>query len=420
MTRSVLIVLALSLACGSDEQPAQPSPAPEEQPSVPETLPEEPEAPAAPALTGEPMDLLQAVPTTVRVSSVNRGRVQRVARLFDGDRQTAWNSESDDLVGAWIEVTLPADAQVEHVELTSGHIREGGASDLFQGNHRVKKVRVLRDGEEVGTYDLDTDSRSLQSVPASGPGGTWRIEVAEVVAGSRPTWKEVCVSELRFVGRAPGAAEDTRFPRWAVGEADPEPAPEPPSNLRLATHQLVDKWLAMEKEYLWSGTPTDEDAPGMIRFDEGDANDLWRELGRLLGRALALAGSSPEADRIRREMGLARDEHWSQGDEAALAVVDAALTARMTSEADEAKCRWAQGHARIRLQRVAIIAARMMDVLSDTEGLDEEVELFEQAVEGLSRDGQTTTRRMLRNPLVSEIPERRALLENVQRLCGWE
>ena len=62
----------------------------------------------------------------------------------------------------------------------------------------------------------------------------------------------------------------------------------------------------------------------------------------------------------------------------------------------------------------------MMDVLSDTEGLEEEVDVFESAVEGLSRDGLTTTRRLLRNPLVSDVPERRALLENVQRLCGWE
>ena len=414
MSRRLLIVLGFVLACGSDAQPTPSAPVPEAQPTAPEPAPQEP---AAPPL-GAAMDLLQAVPTTVRVSSVNHGRLEHVARLFDGDPQTAWNSESEDLVGAWIEVTLPADAQVESIALTSGHIREGGAADLFQGNHRVKKVRVLRDGEEVGTYDLDTESRGLQSLPASGSGGVWRIEVAEVVAGSRPTWKEICISELRFVGRAPGAAEDTRFPRWAVGEAPPEPPPEPPSDLRLATHQLVDQWLAMEREHLESGTPRDEDSPGWIRFDDADA--VWRDLRRLLGRALALAGTTPEADRIRREVGLARDEYWSEEDEAALAVVDAALTARMRTEGDEAACRWAQGHARIRFQRDSIHAALMMDVFSDTEGLEEESEFFGAAVEGLSRDGLTTTRRILRNPLVSGSPEKREMLENVQRLCGWE
>src|SRR5690606_2983215 len=121
---------------------------------------------------------------------------------------TAWNSRTGDLVGAWIDVALPADARVASIALTAGFTHRTERADLFEGNHRVTQVRVLRDGTEIGAFDLDPTSRELQSIAVSGPGGTYRIEVAGLEPGSRETWRETCISELRVMGHAPVARPD--------------------------------------------------------------------------------------------------------------------------------------------------------------------------------------------------------------------
>lgn len=221
------LLLALSLlGCGEDPPsdrgigPADPV----EEPAEPRGLPTaEPEAPpeAPPAPEPDPADLLHAIDTTVTVSSAFHGALEQVPRLYDGDLGTAWNGESEDLAGAWIEVTLPADARVDHLELTSGFTRATGGRDLFHGNHRVRRVRVTRDGAEVGTFPLDLESQTLQRIDASGPGGRWRVELVELVPGSHPTWREACVSELRFVGVAPGMAPGERTPTAAISADAP-------------------------------------------------------------------------------------------------------------------------------------------------------------------------------------------------------
>lgn len=432
MTRPCLILLVLAVACGSDEETteAPTTPAPEttatETPEAPEA-PEEPEAPPEPE--GDPVDLLQAVPTTVKVSSAYRDRSSQVPRLFDGDDQTAWNSATDDLVGSWIEIELPADASVDHFEMTAGYLKTGGDTDLFTGNHRVSKVKVLREGEEVGIYDLDTDSRSLQSIPASGEGGTWRLEVAETVPGSKEDWKEICISELRVIGRAPSATADTRFPRWAIGEGQPEAAPEAASDLRLATHQLVDKWLEHDKEWLWLAEADDR---GEWIWEEGDTNDLRDAHRRLLRRALTLAA---DPGRIQRELILRRDGTWASYRDS-LTAVAAAVGERMASEGDEAQCRWAKGLAHLRLQRASILTSRFGSVIAndgsydvDSDALMDFEEALESANSAFKGDARTTTGRLLRMDATPPLavpdvePEWTAMreqLEIAQRTCGWD
>jgi hypothetical protein len=145
------------------------------------------------AHAADPVDLLHAVQTELTVSSAHRD--QPVSALVDGKLGTAWNSASGGLVGAWVEVRLPTKAQVAAVVLTSGFTKRGRRVDLFTGNHRVAKVRVLHQGKTVGTYPLDTNTRRLQTLPVKGGGGVYRIEVVAVLPGSRPRWREVCISE---------------------------------------------------------------------------------------------------------------------------------------------------------------------------------------------------------------------------------
>lgn len=181
-------------------------------------------APEEPAI-----DLLHAVPTRVTASSAYRGDPAQVGRLFDGSLETAWNSQTGDLTGAWISITVPAEAQVTELRMTAGFTHLQGERDLFTGNHRVAEVRVSRDGTDLGTFPLDASSRELQRVPVSGGGGTYRVEIARVVAGERSDWREACISEMRVLGRAPGAIEGAHTPSVAIGASAPAAADTAPA-----------------------------------------------------------------------------------------------------------------------------------------------------------------------------------------------
>nr|MBK7069906.1 hypothetical protein [Deltaproteobacteria bacterium] len=201
---------------------AQPStataaPAPAPAPAPAQTPSATPEA-AAPVV-----DLLRATEAVVRVSSAVDNPNDRPERLVDGDPDTAWSSATGEMERTWMEVRLPPDARVERMEMTAGYTRAGGRTDLFTGNVRVARVRVLRDGAVVGEYPLDVASRALQPVPARGAGGLWRIETVGLVPGTRRAWREVTVSELRVMGVAgrTGLRATPAAPAVAVGPESP-------------------------------------------------------------------------------------------------------------------------------------------------------------------------------------------------------
>lgn len=210
--------LALALAsCTSDPAPAAETPVGSPPAAIARPEPGEVSAPtvgAAPSpdlveLAVPPpaaptvVDLLDTLDVDVAVSSAYHDDPAQVPHLYDGDPSTAWNSRTDDLVGAWIDVELPDGVQVTSIEMTAGFTREGGATDLFTGNHRVARVRVSLDGTSLGEHRLDTASRALQTLPVTGGPGVYRIEVIEVLPGSRSDWRETCISELRILGTAP-------------------------------------------------------------------------------------------------------------------------------------------------------------------------------------------------------------------------
>jgi hypothetical protein len=216
----------------------------------------------------EPVDLLRATRTDLAVSSAYRKNQVQAERLVDGELDSAWNSQSGDLVGAWIDVRLPAEASVTSIAMTAGFTKNADGNDLFVKNQRISKVRVLREGQEVGTFDLDIENRGLQTLPVTGGGGVYRIEIAAVVAGSQASWTEACVSELRVFGQAPGALEGERIPRFGIG-ALPEPRPDPGTGDRAKVlalfserkARLTSEWsaLAQEQEYRSGSSALEED-----------------------------------------------------------------------------------------------------------------------------------------------------------------
>lgn len=212
-------VLSLALAgCGSEPEPApaeEAAPAPDEPPDEPpvETPPEVyPDPPP-------PVDLLHAVETTVTVSSAFGGDAGRVAMLWDEDLTSTWCADAGQAAGAWIEVRVPSDAFVEHLRMTNGDTATRGGRDLYRAQHRIRRVRVSRNGTEIGTFPLDPDDQTLQHVPARGEGGTWRIEVVDVVPGTAETMREACVSGLQVMGSGPGLEPGAHTPTGQVSAA---------------------------------------------------------------------------------------------------------------------------------------------------------------------------------------------------------
>ncbi len=168
------------------------------------------------------VNLLTAVPSTVAVSStVDNVRILP-GHLVDGKLDTAWNSRTNQLVGAWIGFRVPADAHVDLIKLTVGFTKKDAKlGDLFTMNPRIKRVRVLRDGKSVIEKALDPELRTLQEIPINGVGGDYKIEVLEIVAGSKKTWREISVSELQVWG-TPGATAGKKLkPIVRVGSFDP-------------------------------------------------------------------------------------------------------------------------------------------------------------------------------------------------------
>jgi hypothetical protein len=215
MVVRTLVAVALLSACKSPSP--SPSPSAASAPPAP--------APPAPAPV---VDLLLETNATITVSSRVDNPTDYPEHLVDGRPDTAWNGRTGDLNG-WIEVILPADVKVSSIAITAGFDKKKGKDDLFTMNHRISKLRILRDQVLVKEATLDTSRRDLQLVPVSvaATGGQWRIEIVETVPGTKKEWNELVVSDLKMYGVA-GAARlpAPRLPKVLVapGSARP-PAP---------------------------------------------------------------------------------------------------------------------------------------------------------------------------------------------------
>ncbi len=170
------------------------------------------------------VNLLTTIPTTVAVSSTVANANHLPEHLVDGNLTTAWNSKTGELGGAWVRVRLPSVVQVKTIKLTAGFIHKNPAGDFFTMNPRIKKVRISRAGQPLVEHTLDVESRRLQEISVDQPGGDFEIRVLEIIPGSKPHWREICVSELEVWGTLDAtikAAKST--PSVRIGSLDAAP-----------------------------------------------------------------------------------------------------------------------------------------------------------------------------------------------------
>ena len=188
-------------------------------------------APAAPA--GDPPAWGSGVrPTSIAASSAYFvGRESHPAvDAFDGDLATAWNDGVEgEGRGQWIEATFDNPQQILGFRITLGYqyvSRRG--TDLFTANARIRTLRVLGDGREIGRWSASDGQRDLFVTGLDITARAYRFEVIDVWPGAR--FQDVCVSEVAFVG-PPGSNQPAarsvaeRCRPVVVGEWSREEAP---------------------------------------------------------------------------------------------------------------------------------------------------------------------------------------------------
>jgi hypothetical protein len=171
------------------------------------------------------VNLLKTVPTTIAVSSTVDNAAILPAQLVDGKLDTAWNSRTDELVGAWIAVRVPKGAHVTGFKLTAGFTHRQGNQDWFLWNARIKKLRISHDTSSIDV-SLDPNNRELQAIPFTGDAGDYKLEVLEIVPGARATWREIAVSEFEVWGDVDGKPRGGVKPTVVVGSLDAPPVSE--------------------------------------------------------------------------------------------------------------------------------------------------------------------------------------------------
>ncbi|MBS2016148.1 MAG: hypothetical protein JST00_24920 [Deltaproteobacteria bacterium] len=203
-------------------------------------------------------NLLYTTDAAVAVSSKVDNPKDFPEHLLDGKAETAWNGKTGDLRG-WIAVRIPAAAHVAWIAITAGFDK----GDLFTQNHRIKKVRISRNGEKLREVELDVERRGAQKIPLDVDGGELRIEVLETIPGTKKEWKELTVSELSVWGDPKGAKLPTaRIPRVTIGSFE---APKPVS---VAPSPVADTFGALCKDHEARWKPTfaalKDEYPGFI------------------------------------------------------------------------------------------------------------------------------------------------------------
>lgn len=150
------------------------------------------------------VNLLTSAPSTIAVSSTVDNVKIRPEHIADGKLETAWNSATGQIIGAWVEVRVPVGAQIKQIKLTPGFsFSDKRMGDLFTKNARIQKLRLYHTGRPIKDVTLDPAKRGLQTIDVNLAGGDLRLEVIGAQPGTKKNWREACISELEVWGTLP-------------------------------------------------------------------------------------------------------------------------------------------------------------------------------------------------------------------------
>ena len=136
--------------------------------------------------------------------------------ISDGDKETAWSSRTGELEGAWVEMHLNGSRSIKSLLMTVGMtktVTSPDGPDLFLQNPRIEQVALswtpivglgwqekrTETAVVVESFKLDVASRDLQAIAIPSPlrpPGILRMTVTKVRMGTKPSWREVSISEI--------------------------------------------------------------------------------------------------------------------------------------------------------------------------------------------------------------------------------
>jgi len=150
------------------------------------------------------VNLLTSAPSTIAVSSTVDNVKIRPEHIADGKLETAWNSATGQIIGAWVDVRVPVGATIKQIKLTPGFASvDKKLGDLFTKNARITRVRLHHAGRPIRDVTFDPARRDLQTIDVNLTGGDLRLEVIAAQPGSKKNWREACISELEVWGTLP-------------------------------------------------------------------------------------------------------------------------------------------------------------------------------------------------------------------------
>ena len=250
----VIAVLALSGCKKSEQQAPSPSPAPGPAPTAVD---------APVAIDAGPqadVDLLHAIPSKIRVSSTVANPKILPSHIADLDEKTAWNSKTGELVGAWVEITLADGAEAHELRLTAGFTATGPkGEDWFTMNPRIKKLTITADNKVVGTLTLDIANRGLQVFPVKAEHSV-SLEIAEIAAGSKKTWREASISELELWGRPPAGWTEPKLPLMPSVGVGPDSIPSAPDDPCAAIEAEREEFISAHANDVHEGPGAEDHA----------------------------------------------------------------------------------------------------------------------------------------------------------------
>lgn len=251
---------------------------------------------AAPAHADQPalVNLLTAAPSLIAVSSTVDNPKIRPEHIADGKLETAWNSATGQIIGAWVEVRVVAGARIKQIKLTAGFAAvDKRLGDRFTKNARIKTVRLYHAGRPIKDVTLDPANRALQTVHVDLAGGDLRIEVTAAEPGSIKSWREACISELEVWGTLPAAtaaAAKPVPPSVRLGSLDALPVlskADCRAAILTAANRLEGSKITVDQQLAVSGEIS------ICRFDRAvaDSLDVTVDFAAVRRRTRAVLGS---------------------------------------------------------------------------------------------------------------------------------